>query len=83
MSGISDIYHKRQKLNKRRLRKVSLFTGFHPNVGKTFVDFASSALKVLPLLKAFVGKTFTTFLSRYFCDLGLRLLCRHNFENNR
>ena len=37
--------------------KVSWFTGFHPNVGKTFAVFALSVLKVLPLLEAFVGKT--------------------------
>ena len=46
---------KQQKLSER---KVSWFTRFHPNVGKTFVAFALSVLKVLPLLKAFVGKTF-------------------------
>jgi len=40
------------------VRKVSRFTVFHPNVGKTFMAFASSVLKALPLLKAFVGKTF-------------------------
>ena len=28
---------------------------------KTFVVFASSVLRVLPLLKAFVGKTFTVY----------------------
>ena len=40
------------------VRKVSRFTLFHSNVGKTFMAFASSVLKALPLLKAFVGKTF-------------------------
>ena len=49
------IYRERQKLMER---KVSQFTGFPPKVGKTFVVFPSSVLKVLPLLKAFVGKTF-------------------------
>ena len=29
------------------MRKVSQFTGFHSYVGKTFVDLASSVLKVL------------------------------------
>ena len=28
-------------------RKVSLFTGFHPIIGKTFTVFASSACKML------------------------------------
>ena len=37
-------YLKRQKLNER---KVLQFTGFHPNVGKTFAGLASSVLKVL------------------------------------
>ena len=50
------MYRKLQKLSER---KVSQFTGFHPNVGKTFAVFAPSVLKVLPLLQAFVGKTFT------------------------
>ena len=42
-------------------RKISQFTGFYPNVGKSklnFCDFPSSELKVLSLLKAFIGKTF-------------------------
>ena len=39
--------------------KVSLFTGFHPNLGETnFCGFASSALKILPLFKALVGTPF-------------------------
>ena len=37
-------YHKRLKLSKR---KVSQFTGFHSNVGKTYADLVSSILKVL------------------------------------
>ena len=65
-------YFKRQKLSER---KFSWFTRFHPNVGKTFAVFASSVLKVLLLLKAFVGKTFVicekceAFLSCSFCGL--------------
>ena len=38
------VHCKRQKLSER---KVSQFTGIHPNVGKTFVVFALSAWKVL------------------------------------
>ena len=49
-------YCKWQKLSERK--KVSWFTGFHPNIGITFAVYASSVLKVLPLLKAFIGKTF-------------------------
>ena len=48
-------YHKRQKLSER---KVLRFTGFHSNVEKTFAIFASSVVKVLPLLKAFEGENF-------------------------
>ena len=55
------IYHKQQKLSKRKVLRHNLwFTGFHPNIGKTltFAVFASFVSKVLPLLKVFVGKTF-------------------------
>ena len=37
-------YRKQQKLSER---KVLRFTGFHSNVGKTFMSLASSVLKVL------------------------------------
>ena len=73
-------YRKRQKL---RERKVLLFTGgFHPNVGKTFAFFASSVLKVLPMLKAFVGKTFTVC---FICieSAGIaESICRENFRGS-
>jgi len=42
-------------------KKVLQFTGFHPNIGKIVVVFALSVLKMLPLLKAFVGKTFVIY----------------------
>ena len=35
--------------------KLCSFTGFHANVGETYAAFV---LKMLPLFKAFVGKTF-------------------------
>ena len=38
------LYHKQQKLSER---KVSRFTGFHPNLGKTCTVFALSLWKVL------------------------------------
>ena len=44
---------------KVKQRKVLQFTGFLPIVGKAFAVFASSVLKVLPLLKVFIGRTFT------------------------
>ena len=34
-------------ITKLSMRKVSQFTGFHPNVGKTIAGFDSSVLKVL------------------------------------
>ena len=37
-------YRKKQKLREKEITKL---TGFHPNVGKTFVVFPSSAWKVL------------------------------------
>ena len=37
-------------------RKVSRLVGFHSVIGKTFVVFASSVLKVMLLLKVFEGK---------------------------
>ena len=37
-------------------RKASRLIGFHLVKGKTFVVFASSVLKVMPLLKVFEGK---------------------------
>ena len=56
-AGYQSIYicHKRQKLSKR---KVFRFTGFYPNVEKASTIFAMSVLKVLPMLKASIGKTF-------------------------
>ena len=49
------MYRKRQKLSERKSLR---FTEFYPNLGKTFVIFALSVLKVLPLLKGSVRKTF-------------------------
>ena len=69
----------RQKLSKRQVLR---FPGFHPNVGKTFVVFASSVLKVPKKaiaqlnihLKNFHGSSkicenCTSFLLRSFCCL--------------
>ena len=48
-------------MTKARREKSLWLTEFHPNVWKTFASFASfaliCALKVLPLLKTFIGKT--------------------------
>ena len=54
-SSSTATYYECQKLSKR---KVSQLPGFHPNIQKTLVIFASSVLEILPLLKAFAGKTF-------------------------
>ena len=68
------MYRKRQKLSER---KVSWFTGFHPNVGKTFVAFISTVWKGKSIAQLnirwenFCGssKIHKTFLPLNFCCL--------------
>ena len=46
-------------VNKQKLseRKVLQSTGFYSSLEKTFMVIASTVLKVLPSLKALIGKT--------------------------
>ena len=55
---VINIYRERQKLNER---KVSRCTESHLNAEKSFAVFASFVLKMLPLLKAHIRKTFTIY----------------------
>ena len=79
-------YCKWYKLSER---KVLQFIGFHPNVGKVFVVFASSLWKVLKEAIAELNirwKTFSnsskicknceTFLSLKFCGLQYKFVTR-------
>ena len=53
-------------------RKVSRFTGFHSNVGKTFAVFASSVSKVLPAIAQSIHRENFSVLSK-ICNTFHRL----------
>ena len=69
------VYHKRQKLSKR---KVSGFTRFHTNVGKTFAVIVSTVWKVQKNAIAELS-----FRQENFCDSSkIRKNCKTVFSLN-